>query len=98
VVAHSEVINAACAASAACPSLVPDEGEDYFETYRKLGRELKISLYFAPALKGHDNLATLFCYSRAMASLKRCFPKSRKSSGYSVESFAWRGWEPFQTY
>jgi hypothetical protein len=34
-----------------------DEGEDYFETYRKLGIELKINLAFQPALKGHDNLA-----------------------------------------
>ena len=33
-----------------------DEGEDYFETYQRLGNELKINLTFQPALKGHDNL------------------------------------------
>jgi hypothetical protein len=44
-----------------------DEGEDYFETYRRLGAELTklhlndasmtLNLNFTPALKGHDNLA-----------------------------------------
>ena len=44
-----------------------DEGEDYFETYRRLGHELTrasinnasmaVDLNFTPALKGHDNLA-----------------------------------------
>jgi hypothetical protein len=34
-----------------------DEGEDYFEAYRRIGNELKINLNFQPALKGHDNLA-----------------------------------------
>jgi hypothetical protein len=44
-----------------------DEGEDYFETYRRLGQELTkanvsnpamhINLNFQAALKGHDNLA-----------------------------------------
>lgn len=34
-----------------------DEGEDYFQTYQRLGNELKINLVFQPALKGHDNLA-----------------------------------------
>jgi hypothetical protein len=44
-----------------------DEGEDYFETYRRIGHELTkkcinnasmaVDLNFTPALKGHDNLA-----------------------------------------
>ena len=34
-----------------------DEGEDFFETYRRLGNELNINLNFQPALKGHNNLA-----------------------------------------
>lgn len=44
-----------------------DEGEDYFETYRRIGTELTklsinnasmaVNLNFTPALKGHDNLA-----------------------------------------
>lgn len=47
-----------------------DEGEDYFETYRRIGQELTkkcinnasmaVNLNFTPALKGHDNLAKAY--------------------------------------
>lgn len=57
-----------------------DEGEDYFESYRKVGIQLnkeaetnrkegqKINLYFDAALKGHDNLAKAYdSIGRALA-------------------------------
>lgn len=37
-----------------------DEGEDYFATYQRLGKELGINLNFQTALKGHDNLAKAY--------------------------------------
>ena len=58
-----------------------DEGEDYFEAYRKMGIQLtaeaersrkpaeKVNLHFDAALKGHDNLAKAYdSIGRALAS------------------------------
>jgi hypothetical protein len=36
------------------------QGEDYFDSYLRLGNELKINLNFRPALKGSDNLGKAY--------------------------------------
>lgn len=52
-----------------------DEGEDYFETYRRLGNELGVNLNFQDALKGHNNLA------KAADSIARALLPSKSTGG-----------------
>jgi hypothetical protein len=66
------------------------DGEDYFESYRRLGIELtkkaivdskgseQVNLHFDPALKGHDNLAKAQdSIARALAPSKQGPPRMR---------------------
>lgn len=65
-----------------------DEGEDYFETYRRIGFELtklnlnnasmSVSLNFTPALKGHDNLA------KAQDAIGRALMPKQDAAGANV--------------
>lgn len=65
-----------------------DEGEDYFETYRRLGFELtkkevaraswSVNLHFDPALKGHDNLA------KAQDSIARHLMPQQNANGENM--------------
>jgi hypothetical protein len=65
-----------------------DEGEDYFETYRRIGHELTkasisnpsmaVNLNFTPALKGHDNLA------KAQDSIARALMPQQDAAGNNV--------------
>jgi hypothetical protein len=67
-----------------------DEGEDYFETYRRLGVELtkraivtnkgsyQVSLNFDPALKGSNNLA------KAQDSIARAMMPQQDSTGRNI--------------
>lgn len=65
-----------------------DEGEDYFETYRRVGKELtlqslgnnsmQVDLNFTPALKGHDNLA------KAQDSIARSLMPQQDQMGNNV--------------
>ena len=66
-----------------------DEGEDYFETYRRLGYELTkasinnasmaVNLNFTSALKGHDNLA------KAQDSIARALMPKQNQAGENIE-------------
>jgi hypothetical protein len=63
-----------------------DTGEDYFESYRKAGRDIsrgakdtmQVNLNYEPALKGHDNLAKAYDF------IARALMPQRDAAGHEA--------------